>query len=149
MADSSPNNEPNVRLGTLRGFLPLASDSVSTRGQNLPSLIQSRSSTSLRDVRTYLNQRKASIYHDDTDEEPDVERDGDVRLGQRSGQSPVSNKYGRPERKTSNTSEVLMTPQMRSIRLIGNSNPRYQWYVYDGIYNGTNVRCLDSKGNVS
>jgi hypothetical protein len=26
--------------------------------------------------------------------------------------------------------EVLMTPQMRSMRLIGNSNPRYQWEKY-------------------
>ncbi|KAL8836373.1 MAG: hypothetical protein Q9170_002946 [Blastenia crenularia] len=120
MAEPSPNN---VRLGSLRGFLPLASDSVSTRGQNLPSLIQSRSSASLRDVRAYLNQRKASTYHDDTDEEPDVERDGDVRAGPKSGQSPASNKYGRLERKTSNASEVLMTPQMRSMRLIGNNNP--------------------------
>lgn len=25
--------------------------------------------------------------------------------------------------------EVLMTSQMRSMRLIGNSNPRYMWYV--------------------
>lgn len=131
MADSSPNKEPNVRLGTLRGFLPLASDSVSTRGQNLPSLIQSRSSASLRDVRAYLNQRKQSTYHDDTDDEPDVERNGDVRGGQMlgKGQSPASNKYGRLERKTSSASEALMTPQMRSMRLIGNSNPRYQWYV--------------------
>ncbi|KAL8936375.1 MAG: hypothetical protein Q9216_004965 [Gyalolechia sp. 2 TL-2023] len=130
MADTSPNKEPNVRLGTLRGFLPLASDSVSTRGQNLPSLIQSRSSASLRDVRAYLNQRKQSTYHDDTDDEPDVERNGDPQTGQRTGQgrSPGSNqKYGRLERKTSNASEICMTPQMRSMRLIGNSNPRYQW----------------------
>ncbi|KAL9006997.1 MAG: hypothetical protein Q9188_000285 [Gyalolechia gomerana] len=132
MADPSPNKEPNVRLGTLRGFLPLASDSVSTRGQSLPSLIQSRSSASLRDVRGYLNQRKQSTYHDDTDEEPDVEHNGDARIGQRTeqGQSPASNKYGRLERKTSNASEGLMTPQMRSMRLIGNSNPRYQCRQY-------------------
>ncbi|KAI4143499.1 MAG: hypothetical protein LQ341_002902 [Variospora aurantia] len=105
-------------------------DSVSTRGQNLPSLIQSRSSASLRDVRTYLNQRKTSVYHDETDEEPDVERDGGLRSSQRNGPSPASNKIGRPERRASNTSEPLMTPQMRSMRLIGNSNPRYQWEKY-------------------
>ncbi|KAL9603362.1 MAG: hypothetical protein Q9219_001224 [cf. Caloplaca sp. 3 TL-2023] len=130
MADSSPKKDPLVRLGTLRGFLPLASDSVSTRGQNLPSLIQSRSSASLRDVRALLNQRKQSTYHEDTDEEPDVERNGDARVSQTIGQPLASNKYGRPERKTSNASEVLMTPQMRSMRLIGNSNPRYQCRQY-------------------
>ncbi|KAL9020237.1 MAG: hypothetical protein Q9185_002520 [Variospora sp. 1 TL-2023] len=130
MANSSPEKPSTVRLGTLRGFLPLAGDSVSTRGQNLPSLIQSRSSASLRDVRAYLNQRKTSVYHDETDEEPDVERDGGLRSSQRNGHSPASNKIGRPERLASNTSEALMTPQMRSMRLIGNSNPRYQWEKY-------------------
>ncbi|KAL8764030.1 MAG: hypothetical protein Q9184_000318 [Pyrenodesmia sp. 2 TL-2023] len=120
MANSSPEKQPNVRLGTLRGFLPLATDSVSTRGQNLPSLIQSRSSASLRDVRAYLNQRKASVYHDETDEEPDIERDGDARVSQKH----------KPDRRASNASDVLMTPQMRSMRLIGNSNPRYQWEKY-------------------
>ncbi|KAL8967671.1 MAG: hypothetical protein Q9197_005309 [Variospora fuerteventurae] len=130
MANSSPEKPSTVRLGTLRGFLPLAGDSVSTRGQNLPSLIQSRSSASLRDVRAYLNQRKTSVYHDETDEEPDVERDGGLRSSQRNGHSPASNKTGRPERQASNTSEALMTPQMRSMRLIGNSNPRYQWEKY-------------------
>ncbi|KAI4129967.1 MAG: hypothetical protein LQ338_001973 [Usnochroma carphineum] len=130
MANSSPDKPPNVRLGTLRGFLPLAGDSVSTRGQNLPSLIQSRSSTSLRDVRAYLNQRKSSAYNDDTDEELDVERDGDAQASWKRGHSPASNRYGRPEGKPSNASEVLMTPQMRSMRLIGNSNPSYQWEKY-------------------
>ncbi|KAI4178976.1 MAG: hypothetical protein LQ348_005487 [Seirophora lacunosa] len=130
MANSSPDKPPVVRLGTLRGFLPLAGDSVSTRGQTLPSLIQSRSSASLRDVRAYLNQRKASVYHHETDEEPDVERNGGLRQSQRNGQSPASNKNGRLERRTSNASETLMTPQMRSMRLIGNSNPRYQWEKY-------------------
>lgn len=132
MANPSPDKPPIVRLGTLRGFLPLASDSVSTRGQNLPALIQSRSSASLRDVRAYLNQRKTSVYHDETDDERDIERDGDVRKDK---QSTESNKYARSDRRTSNASEVLMTPQMRSTRLIGNSNPRYQWCVREKMCN--------------
>ncbi|KAL8770716.1 MAG: hypothetical protein Q9209_003583 [Squamulea sp. 1 TL-2023] len=109
MANPSPEKAPIVRLGTLRGFLPLASDAVSTRGQNLPSLIQSRSSASLKDVRAHLQQRK--LYHDDTDDDADPERDGCGR-------------------RTSNASDMLLTPQMRSMRLIGNSNPRYQWEKY-------------------
>ena len=34
------------------------------------------------------------------------------------------------ERRISHAAEVLMTPQMRSMRLIGNSNPRYRWAQY-------------------
>lgn len=33
------------------------------------------------------------------------------------------------DRKSSMSAGVLKTPQMRSQRLIGNSNPRYQWYA--------------------
>ena len=33
-------------------------------------------------------------------------------------------------RRMSHAAEVLMTPQMRSMRLIGNSNPRYRWQRY-------------------
>ncbi|KAL8675326.1 MAG: hypothetical protein Q9168_000283 [Polycauliona sp. 1 TL-2023] len=127
MASSPPDKPSIVRLGTLRGFLPLASDAVSTRGQNLPSLIQSRSSASLRDVRAVLQQRKHSLYHDDTDDEADLERDASSRDVQKERQSPGKRTA---ERKTSNASEVLLTPQMRSMRLIGNSNPRYQWEKY-------------------
>ena len=46
------------------------------------------------------------------DGEMDLERDGEG---------------GRGERRLSAGAQVLLTPQMRSIRLIGNSNPRYQW----------------------
>jgi hypothetical protein len=31
------------------------------------------------------------------------------------------------ERRNSNAASILNTPQMRSQRLIGNSNPRYKW----------------------
>ncbi|KAL8848821.1 MAG: hypothetical protein Q9221_006199 [Calogaya cf. arnoldii] len=127
MANSSPDKPPIVRLGTLRVFLPLAGDAVSTRGQNLPSLIQSRSSASLRDVHALLQQRKQSLYHDDTDDDTDLERDGPLRDLQKERQSPSKHPS---ERRTSNASDVLLTPQMRSMRLIGNSNPRYQWEKY-------------------
>ncbi|KAL8659018.1 MAG: hypothetical protein Q9226_000644 [Calogaya cf. arnoldii] len=127
MANPSPDKPPIFRLGTLRGFLPLAGDAVSTRGQNLPSLIQSRSSASLRDVRALLQQRKQSLYHDDADDDTDLERDGPLRDLQKERRSPSKHPS---ERRTSNASDVLLTPQMRSMRLIGNSNPRYQWEKY-------------------
>lgn len=83
------------------------------------------------------------MYHDETDEEPDVERDGGLHQSQQNSQSPASNKNGRLERRTSNASETLMTPQMRSMRLIGNSNPRYQWFVRRTIWE--NVRDIAHK----
>ncbi|KAL8661834.1 MAG: hypothetical protein Q9202_005260 [Teloschistes flavicans] len=125
MINTSPDKPPNVRLGTLRGFLPLATDSVSTRGQKLPSLIQSRSNASLKDLRVQLAQRRQSLLYDEPDEEADPARDADQKNA-----SPASNRHGRPERRESNASEVLLTPQMRSMRLIGNPNPRYQWEKY-------------------
>ncbi|KAL8970936.1 MAG: hypothetical protein Q9183_001294 [Haloplaca sp. 2 TL-2023] len=126
MAHPSPDRPANVRIGTLRGFLPLSGDTVSTRGQNLPALIQSRSTASLKDARALLSHRKQSLYYEETVEEPDPERDG----GQSKGHSPASKRHGKPERRTSNASDVLLTPQMRSMRLIGSPNPRYQWEKY-------------------
>ncbi|KAI4202879.1 MAG: hypothetical protein LQ350_002250 [Teloschistes chrysophthalmus] len=126
MTSVSPDKPPNVRLGTLRGFLPLATDSVSTRGQKLPSLIQSRSNASLKDLRAQLAQRRQSLLYDEPEEETaDSARDADQK-----SDSPASNRRSRPERRESNASEVLLTPQMRSMRLIGNPNPRYQWEKY-------------------
>ena len=49
------------------------------------------------------------------------------------GPSPAKSSLGRMARRASIYSdggEVLMTPQMRSMRLIGHSNPRYQWEQY-------------------
>lgn len=43
----------------------------------------------------------------------DLERDGDSGRG--------------GEGRSNAGAQSFMTPQMRSMRLIGNSNPRYQW----------------------
>lgn len=124
----------SVRIGSLRGFLPLSDDIVSTRGQKLSSLIQNKSAANLHNVRSRLEQRQQSTSNQviDTDEdqasndnENDIER-GDV------GKSNRLQTSGEPEQertRRSTASDILMTPQMRSMRLIGNSNPRYQWYV--------------------
>ena len=124
---------PNVRIGSLRGFLPLSDEIVSTRGQKLPSLIHGRSTANLKDVRAQLEQRRLSTYMQATEadqergsnHEGDLGREGgDVRKGDR---LPICEEAGGDKKKMSQNSDVLMTPQMRSIRLIGNSNPRYQW----------------------
>jgi hypothetical protein len=63
------------------------------------------------------NERRGSI----TDEEEDVEAiRGNFMMP-----------YDRDtERRTSAAASILNTPQMRSQRLIGNSNPRYKWEKY-------------------
>ena len=112
----------------LRGFLPLSSEIVSTRGQKLPSLLQNRSAANLDEVRAQLDQRRASTYRDEPQiEQPQIrnpEIEGDVRKAGRlpQGENPIT-----PGRKRSTSSDLLVTPQMRSLRLIGNNNPRYQW----------------------
>ena len=120
MADSTASGwPPSIRIGNLRGYLPLSDELVSTRGQVLPSLIQNRSSASLRELRGSLGPKRLGNYNShDSDDELDLERDieGSTRESQRS-----------VNRRMSNASQILNTPQMRSMRLIGNSNPRYHW----------------------
>ena len=118
MADSGSGRPPSVRIGTLRGFLPLSDELVSTRGQVLPSILQTRSSASLKDLRGALGPKRMGNYSFESDDELDIEREGDGSL--RDSRLGVA-------RRMSNASQVLNTPQMRSMRLIGNSNPRYQW----------------------
>lgn len=120
MADSAFGRPPSVRISNLRGFLPLSDDLVSTRGQTLPSLIQNRSSASLKDLRGSFGPRRYGNHSYESDEELDVERDEEGSIKE--------TRIG-VNRRMSNVSQVLNTPQMRSMRLIGNSNPRYQWWV--------------------
>ncbi|KAI4121224.1 MAG: hypothetical protein LQ347_006924, partial [Umbilicaria vellea] len=112
MADVSKPDSP-FRIAGLRQFLPLSDDVVSTRGQSLPGLIRSRSTASLHDLRPPGLQRRASrVKRIEEDGQMDLERDGN---GGRGG-----------EGRSNAGAQVLMTPQMRSMWLIGNSNPRYQ-----------------------
>lgn len=67
------------------------------------------------------------------DNETDADRGSAGHAGNHAGPSPVKSWLGRGGRRMSGISdagEVLMTPQMRSMRLIGNSNPRYRWEQY-------------------
>lgn len=112
------NNSPPFPF---RNYLPVPDDTVSTRGQRLSSLIRDRSFTSLKDLRAQYAQRRLSMYNDD--EEQGFERGSDGTGEERNGRGSKN------PRKMSDGSQILMTPQMRSMRLIGNSNPRYQWWV--------------------
>lgn len=106
---SSPAKQSQFRIGGLPGFLPVNDDAlpISTRGQRLPGLLHSSSSTSLFTLPWRGQKRRASLSDDDEER-------------------------GYPElaRRESMINETLMTPAMRSMRLIGQSNPRYHWHKY-------------------
>ena len=129
-SDSSPRPK-SYRIGSLRGFLPLSdtSNAFSTRGQKLPSLLQSRSSTNFKDPWAQTPRRSVTPEANGADES-DVERDAD---GGYDGPSPAKSRLSKLDRRMSGVSdggEVLMTPQMRSMRLIGQNNQRYHWEQY-------------------
>ena len=131
MEGSSPRPQ-SYRIGSLRGFLPLSdtSKAFSTRGQKLPSLLQSRSTASVKDLWTQAAQRRSTTPETNEDDESDVERDADRGYDE---PSPARSKLSSTDRRMSGLGdgrEVLMTPQMRSMRLIGNNNSRYQWEQY-------------------
>ncbi|KAF2866631.1 hypothetical protein BDV95DRAFT_611682 [Massariosphaeria phaeospora] len=111
-SSSLPNTPSLARLASLKNFLPLVGEttSLSTRGQHLPSLLSRRPST-LR------SERRGST----SDDEEDLES---FRPGL------VLNWEREPGRRMSGAAHVLNTPQMRSQRLIGSSNPRYKWDRY-------------------
>ena len=132
MADDSSPRPKSYRIGSLRGFLPLSdtSNAFSTRGQKLPSLIQSRSTANVKDLWAQTPQRRSANLETQEDDESDAERDAG---GEYDGPSPAKSRVSRMERRMSAVSdggEVLMTPQMRSMRLIGSNNPRYSWEQY-------------------
>lgn len=124
MADTSPQRPSPFRIGSLRNFLPLSDDTVSTRGQRLPSIIRERSTASVSDFRAQRVHRRQSSFINGSDGEQDIERDAGGR-----GRERGRDESGEAQRRMSNGSLMLLTPQMRSMRLIGNNNPRYRWFV--------------------
>ena len=131
-SDSSSLRPKSYRIGSLRDFLPLSdtSNAFSTRGQKLPSLLQSRSAANVKDPWAQTPRRRSATPDAHEHDESDVERDGD---GGCDGPSPAKSRLSKMDRRMSGVSdggEVLMTPQMRSMRLIGKNNQRYQWEKY-------------------
>lgn len=102
----------------LRGFLPLSGDTnpMATHGQGvLGALIRTQSSASLQGRRSSLAWNKGTPEDEDIGP-PRLSHEGDVE----------DFRHGDDRR----LSAVLYGPQMRSQRLIGNSNPRYRWERY-------------------
>ena len=108
LSNSSSREDHPFRLGSLRSVLPLSDDNfVSTRGQKLPGLIHSRST------------RGKSQTRQKAEDESDGVNDRDSIIG--------NDPERGLERRMSLGQAALNTPQMRSMRLIGKSNPRYDW----------------------
>ncbi|RFU25476.1 hypothetical protein B7463_g10858, partial [Scytalidium lignicola] len=114
------------RIPRPRGFLPLNEDAspMTTHGQGvLNQLISSRSSTSL-----YINSpRRAASFRG---REPEDEESYFNGVWSRRGSRAEVDENGYKRTDDRRMSAVLMGPQMRSQRLIGNSNPRYRWERY-------------------
>ncbi|KAF1972237.1 hypothetical protein BU23DRAFT_164487 [Bimuria novae-zelandiae CBS 107.79] len=114
-SSSLPRSTSLSRLAGQKGFLALAAESnvLSTRSGQLQSLISRRPST-LRSSRSG-RERRGSVSSDD-----DLEDFRNSLMAQ-----DIAS-----ERRASVGAHVLHTPEMRSQRLIGNSNPRYKWERY-------------------
>ncbi|KAI6831639.1 hypothetical protein KC340_g1033 [Hortaea werneckii] len=145
------------RVASLKGFLPLVEDtSLSTRGQHLPGLIASssspigasKSSSNVAAMKGWqARRRRSSLGDSDAPARRSTESDRprfqaesptthlnaqvDAEVQRRlSGVLGWGGGDEADERRMSMAANVLMTPQMRSQRLIGNSNPRYRWDRY-------------------
>ena len=83
-------------------------------------------------MRAQIAHRKMEVPDIHGDGESDIESEIDKSNARYGQPSPAKSLLGRARRMSgvSDGGEVLMTPQMRSMRLIGNSNPRYQWEKY-------------------
>jgi cation diffusion facilitator family transporter len=117
-AASLPRSRSLSRLAGAKGYLPLAAESsvLSARSEQLQRLISRRPSTlrSSRSSRSGKGRRGSDSSDDDFDELRHSLMAQDLAS----------------ERRASIGAHALHTPQMRSQRLIGNSNPRYRWERY-------------------
>ncbi|KAG8525399.1 uncharacterized protein KY384_009043 [Bacidia gigantensis] len=130
MVEGSPDRPPTFRIGSLPGFLPVNDTPVSTRGQKLPGLIRDRSSVNIQELK---KRRQIKIEDESGNEDGDLESNADSFDVPEDRSPSTKRKPPTHERRgsgISDISQVMHTPQMRSMRLIGNTNPRYQWEKY-------------------
>ncbi|KAK4501424.1 hypothetical protein PRZ48_007233 [Zasmidium cellare] len=132
------------RIASLKDFLPLNSEDASfasPRGHHLPSIIQARSSTNLTRTRSQWTPRRNSItaaempgfrQRSDSSSSKDVDMTQKAILNPDVAHGGVAGWGGGDDynRRMSYQASVLMTPEVRSQRLIGNTNPRYKWERY-------------------
>lgn len=107
---AAPSREPF--LGTLRSFLPLSEEAFSVRRTPQPTLI-SRHAAIAGDLPHQWPTRRPSAASS---------KDCNGRLGE-----DDENVTSAKKSLAGVAADLLNAPQMRSVRLIGNNNPRYQW----------------------
>ncbi|KAF2768420.1 hypothetical protein EJ03DRAFT_375291 [Teratosphaeria nubilosa] len=143
MSDRDDSSLRLYRTSTLKDFLSASQDdsALSTRGQHLPGLIVPRSSSNIAGMRKGFGRRKSSSIgyghgedqprrsHDDDPSDADPDTPSRLRSTAAAWSGP-SDDHDEHDRRMSVAASILLTPQMRSQRLIGNSNPRYQWEQY-------------------
>ncbi|KAF2484693.1 hypothetical protein BDY17DRAFT_296146 [Neohortaea acidophila] len=137
----SPEATRSGRVAQIRDFLNSSSDDspISARGHAFPGLMGSRSTSNLAALRTrsWVNRRKNSIGEEHGAVHHPIRRTSDSdedlpELQSRVLTSAVSHWGGgdREEIRRQSVPASLVAPQMRSQRLIGNTNPRYRWEQY-------------------
>ena len=111
--------------------------SLSTRGQSLAGLVQSQSTSNLVTLRRQhlAHNRRSSFEQDGGYKRTSEDGDDDLIPEMQSRVlgsigSSVSRWGGGEERRRQSIPASLVTPQMRSQRLIGYNNPRYRWEQY-------------------
>ena len=125
--------------GLKKGFLPLNSDdsALSTRGQALPGIISARKNSTADKLS--FNRRPSSLSDDVTRTSTEGHKRNsssmdnyDIEAGVWRRGSSFTPMWGGSDSEPmdDNRRSLLMTPQMRSMRLIGYSNPRYRWEQY-------------------
>lgn len=147
MSDTDSPTKVRYNLGGLSSFIPLQDEQQSngvvlpsSRSQRLPSLVAPRGSTTNL---FSLGGRRNRTFSISDDESVDPSMNVDGFSGRRPTLRHASTAFVdrdrsrdrdhidfNEERRMTHAEAVLMTPQMRSMRLIGNSNPRYRWQQY-------------------
>lgn len=129
-ADNFSTSPPQYgRIARPRGFLLLNNEDgnpMATHGSGaLASLIKSRSSASLHGMH-----RRPSSLHGGRDTPDEEAGEGRQLVRRNSNESHDIDEFRRSAGEERRLSAVLYGAQMRSQRLIGNSNPRYRWEKY-------------------
>ena len=141
MTAGEVSTSPSPRPG-LRAFLPLSEEAaLSTRGQNLPALIQSLSTPPRRNSSWRFLPDLVRAQNEAHKRPGDRERRFSTdshSFDERNERRPTLE-----DRRMSSAIVALMTPEMRSQRLIGNANPRYKWFVEIFINMATKELTLD------
>ena len=134
MADERQTSSPSpirYRIGSLKSFVPVNDEtSIVARSPRLSRILSARSQSitniqSLRDQST-PSRRPSGLFARRGSESSSLADESGLEYGR----SIAGWDGGDKDDRRTLAASVLNTPLMRSQRLIGNSNPRYQWEQY-------------------